>query len=304
MKEIRARIAGRYEARSLTRVSGRALLRSLGVLFALALILTPDIALDREQTRTTEPKSFFVGSDVASNGPGTSCDTTLVSASESQPVGTGPCPGVRPGAIVRSESGSCTFNFLFRGSDGIRYMGTAGHCILNSDGEISYRPGKGPVASDAEGKRIGEFAYAILRKPKDFALVRLDPNVKARPKMCHFGGPTGMNKDTTSERVLLHYYGNGIGIGNLQVVYQPVLPARSALARNLEDPDQVFATGAAIFGDSGGGVISEDGRAVGALVAIGSFEGAIVITRLAPQLRRAERALDISLELRRAAKES
>jgi hypothetical protein len=29
------------------------------------------------------------------------------------------------------------------------------------------------VAKDADGKRIGEFAYAIVQYPKDFALIRL-----------------------------------------------------------------------------------------------------------------------------------
>ncbi len=275
----------------------------MGLLLAVVVTFASHVPpLEAEETKRPEPKSYAVRSEVAPGRlaarPG--CGATLVSASGVQPVGTGPCPGVRPGAIVESKTGGCTFNFLFQGSDGNRYMGTAGHCILNTDGEIAYRAGKGPVASDAEGQRIGEFAYAILRDPKDFALIRLDPNVKAKAKMCHFGGPTGVNKDSTSDAVVLHYYGNGIGIGNLQVVNQPVLPARSAIAENLEDPDQVFATGAAIFGDSGSGVISDDGRAVGALVAVG-YPGPILITRLGPQLRRAEKALDIGLTLRRAA---
>ena len=52
------------------------------------------------------------------------------------PVGTGPCPGVRPGAIVRADIyyDHCTLNFLFLGSDGSRYIGTAGHCITDAGG--------------------------------------------------------------------------------------------------------------------------------------------------------------------------
>ena len=56
--------------------------------------------------------------------------------------------------------------------------------------------GSGPVARDGNGNRIGEFAYAILQEPKDFALIRLDSGVAASPQMCHFGGPTGTNSDT------------------------------------------------------------------------------------------------------------
>jgi SAM-dependent MidA family methyltransferase len=51
------------------------------------------------------------------------------------------------------------------------------------------------------GNRIGEFAYAILQDPKDFALIRLDPGVAANPQMCHFGGPTGVIPLRTFSRV-------------------------------------------------------------------------------------------------------
>src|SRR5205085_11992013 len=44
-------------------------------------------------------------------------------------VGSGRCPGVRPGGRVLTQIGDCTFNFLFRAPDGTRYMGTAGHCV-------------------------------------------------------------------------------------------------------------------------------------------------------------------------------
>lgn len=56
------------------------------------------------------------------------------------------------------------FNFLFPGSDGRRYIGTAGHCILGDSpfggdaGEATWAPGSGPVARDGAGDRIGEVA--------------------------------------------------------------------------------------------------------------------------------------------------
>ena len=131
----------------------------------------------------------------------------LIQVPAAAPVGTGTCPGraarrdrrTATPASARSTSSS-------HGSDGSRYIGTAGHCILGESpiggdvGEESWAPGTGPVARDGDGNRIGEFAYAILQDPKDFALIRLDPGVAANPQMCHFGGPTGTNTDQPAPR--------------------------------------------------------------------------------------------------------
>lgn len=235
--------------------------------------------------------------------------TMLIPVPAATPVGTGACPGVRPGATVRMDKGQCTFNFLFMGSDGRLYIGTAGHCILGDSavggdvGESSWAPGRGPAARDGMDRRVGEFAYAVLEDPKDFALIRLDAGVAASPAMCHFGGPTGMNTSTPPLLVVLHYFGNGIGVGS-------VVPARSAIAFGMPDPDHVFAQGIAVPGDSGSGVISGDGRAVGVLVTVGVHSasigaggldaGVIGITRLPPQVTRAELVLGIKLLLQTA----
>lgn len=221
------------------------------------------------------------------------------------PVGTGSCPGVRPGALLETPTGFCTFNFLFNGSDGRRYMGTAGHCILGDGplaedaGERTWARGTGPVVLDGSGRRVGEFAYAVLQGARDFALVRLDSGVSASPSMCYFGGPTGINTSTTNGPVVLHHFGNGLLIGG-------ALPARTHVTPTLSNADSAFAYGAAMLGDSGAGVISSDGRAVGVLVTIGVHvngvlnHGVIGITRLKPQLDRAASRLRIGLTLRTA----
>ena len=236
---------------------------------------------------------------------------TLIPVPAAAPLGTGTCPGVRPGAIVLTDVGQCTLNFLFQGSDGSRYIGTAGHCILGTSpfggdvGEMAWAPGTGPVARDSEGNPIGEFAYAILQDPKDFSLIRLDPLVEASAAMCHFGGPTAVNDDRPGlfEPVVLNWFGNGVGVGL-------VLPARSAVAMGMPSPDHVFADGAAAPGDSGSGVISSDGRAVGVLVTVGVHTasigsdgldaGLIGMTRLTPQVERAQQVLGVDLALQTA----
>ena len=223
------------------------------------------------------------------------------------PVGLPAAAGVQPGGAVESDVAVCTLNFLFRDGGGTRYIGTAGHCIIpgHNDGETVWAPGNGPPARDGHGQRIGEFAYAVHDHPKDFALIRLDPGVDARPDVAHFGGPTGVNVDQHGDPVVLHHYGGG---GDAAAV----LPARSALAVGLPEADYVKAVGVARGGDSGSPVISADGRAVGVLVASeprgivigadGVDGGTIEITRLVPQVARAEEALGVFLSLQTAAR--
>lgn len=236
---------------------------------------------------------------------GRACDLIPVEADAvldvpATPIGIGACPGVRPGAQVRTPRGSCTFNFVFDGSDGRRYIGTAGHCILSSGGERIWSADNGPVARDSTNARIGEFAYAALVSPKDFALIRLDEGVEANPAMCHFGGPTEINDDLVYQPTVLHHFGQGL-------VYGDTVPGRTHLATKITNPNSVFANGLAIFGDSGSGVISGDGRAIGVLVTGGvhmydvTSTSLIGITRIAPQVARAEQQLGISLTLATAA---
>ncbi|MGH7337127.1 MAG: hypothetical protein ACREI7_06095 [Myxococcota bacterium] len=232
--------------------------------------------------------------------------TRLIEVPTAAPVGITACPGVRPGAIVTSDAGQCTFNAAFAGSDGRLYIGTAGHCILGESpsggdvGEESWDSGTGPMARDGAGAAIGRFAYAILQDPKDFALIELDADVPLDAQMCHFGGPSAMNSDQPSGPVVLHHYGNGVGLGAL-------LPARSGAALGMPHPDHVYAQAAAVPGDSGSLVISDDGRAVGVLVTVGVHSssigvptvdaGIVGITRFAPQVARAEQVLGIDLTL-------
>ena len=254
------------------------------------------------RSAATKASSAFTLGDAKCNLIG------VPTADGSMPVGVGSCPGVRPGGEISSEIGLCTLNFLFETPDKERYIGTAGHCILNTDspvsgenmGEKTWPKGGGPAAKDTSGKRFGEFAYAVLQDPKDFALIRLDPGVEASPEMCNYGGPTGINEDISDGPKVLHYWGNGVGIGT-------ALPARSAVAYGFPNADHVYAAGIALPGDSGSGVITDDGRAVGVLVTTGlhgvGFDengvdfGTVGITRIVPQINQAQKALGIKLTM-------
>ena len=216
------------------------------------------------------------------------------------------CPGVRPGAVLRipAEHAQCTFNAMFLGSDGARYMSTAGHCILEGTNikEKAWPVGKGPVAADGNGARVGEFAYAVLDDPRDLALIRLDKGVTASPQLCHFGGPTHMAGNTAGPAVLDHF-GQGVAISGL-------LPGRTQLALSLADPDRLDVIGLATPGDSGSLVETADGGAVGVLVTTGfgvGFTGSgtpdignVGITRFVPQLAHAAQVTGVKYTLQTA----
>lgn len=243
----------------------------------------------------------------------TSCHGRGAPTASGIPVGTTSCPVLGPGSYALAEGGTgCTLNFVFAGSDGSRYIGTAGHCVLVPpsgsepvDMEMSWPPGEGPAAMTGFGERFGEFAFAAWRPyvwpPRDFALIRLDAATQVSESLCHWGGPTGLNEDLTDDPTTLRYYGQG-------VVVSKVVPARTAIATSMMDPLQVWATGVGVPGDSGSAVISEDARAVGVLVAGSAWAypfpaltvGDIIIMRLGPQLARAGHVLGQDLALRTA----
>lgn len=236
----------------------------------------------------------------------------LVEMPTAGPLGVTSCPGVRPGSIVDAGGGLCSLNFMFTDPSGQRYMGTAGHCLLATStlggggdaGEVSFAPGEGPAARDILGGRIGEFAYAVLQDPKDFALIRLDDGVDANPQVCVFGGPTGLNEDNPGllAPTVLSSFGNPLGLGT-------GVTAKSFVALGMPSDDHVFATGLVLPGDSGGPVIDSAGRAVGVVVSTGLHTGEgllglegldaglVGITRIVPQLERAETVLGTDLTL-------
>ena len=240
---------------------------------------------------------------------------SLIAVPAAGPFGVSSCPGVRPGAIIQTSTGSCSLNFLFTDTRGDRFIGTAGHCLLATTsiggggnvGEVTFAEGEGPEALDGQGNRIGEFAYAVLEDPKDFALIRLDEGVEANPQVCTFGGPTGINDSQPGllEPTVLTSYGNPLGLGT-------GVTAKSFVALGMPNQDHLFATGLVLPGDSGGPVLDEAGRAVGvvvttglhppsdlqSLVALDGLDAGLVgITRIGPQIERAGDALGTDFDI-------
>lgn len=227
---------------------------------------------------------------------------TLALPGGTVPVGTGPCPGVRPGAFLMVEDANgCTFNFVFEGfgpggdSTG-HYIGTAGHCL--GEGTHVFGEGEGNRVFDRSGEHIGRLAYSEndVTAERDFALIKVEPGVEVNPAMCHWGGPESMLAQPVDEIVELKHFGNGLG-------FSGTVPARTGYAERLTAPQKQWVHAAAFRGDSGSGVMTADGRAVGVLVG-GGFGGdendgigTVAVTRLGPALERAEAALGINFEL-------
>ena len=235
------------------------------------------------------------------------CDTQLVLRGDPEPVAPGTCPGVRPGAYVESEDLSgeragCSFNFVFngftRGVDPValgRYIGTAGHCVLVTEGQHSWSAGKGPRVFDSTGRHINRYVFAVQKGARDFALIKLLPGVRSNPRMCHWGGPTGIIAGPVEGTLELKHFGQGTGLGD-------TIPARTAIGQDLADRDEARAWGAVVFGDSGSGIIAADGRALGVIVSMGAGytpggSGTVGITRLSPQVDLAEQVLGLDFRL-------
>jgi len=216
------------------------------------------------------------------------------------PVGTSSCPGVRPGAIYQTEAGDgCSMSFLFRGSDRRYYAASAGHCIWATSNigpsagkEQKWAPGSGLRITDGSGDTVGRFAYGVWTDNRDFALIRVDPDVEVSAAMCYFGGPTSLYTAHSSGTVFLKHFGNGVLLGD-------TIPARTAFTTDTTDPLWVYAYAAALPGDSGSGVMTENGQAIGTLVQL-DVDGTTGITRLDASVAEAEKFMGIKLKLQTA----
>jgi hypothetical protein len=209
-------------------------------------------------------------------------------------------PIVRPGSGIQIDGeGVCTLGFLFeqRSSDGgpSTFWGmTAGHCVLEKNVASKAWPrGGGPQVTLFDTTWLGEarFAHAERGLRLDFALVELDAqNLRLDPQACFWGGPTALHSARSSEPQDVMIFGHGLEV-------EPRQLRVDSLSGEL-----VEYTGASYQGDSGGPVLSQDGRALGVTHTVGvSNHNARVWTgeavRLDRQLQWIEQNLGLELDL-------
>ncbi len=218
---------------------------------------------------------------------------------------------IRPGIRLHFGYGaSCTSNFVFTDAQGEIYLGTAAHCVTALGENVWRAEGDAYTGSRRVG-HIGRVVYSsqisdgvdsypceILftcsdEEWDDFALIKIFSEMGRRvnPSMRKFGGPTGV---ISYEEVRLWDRVLTAGYSELRPgPYQ--LGAREAYVREKVDPHRIYVTGGTgVFGDSGSGVISSDGRAVGTLVTLRTPDNGVV-SLFYSLARAATRGFDVQL---------
>ena len=166
---------------------------------------------------------------------------------------------IQPGAMLQTDAGQCTLNFVFDGvgakNAGKTYIGTAAHC-----GEKV-----GQEARDVDDAPFGTFAfiadagdaafdYAFIEVAAEH-LSRVDPALKGHPEL-----PTGFTTpEETETGDLVQMSGYGLGFGETQ----PTQEMRQTVLQS-DDADLFTLSGPSVNGDSGGPFVHiPTGKALG-----------------------------------------
>jgi len=197
------------------------------------------------------------------------------------------CPGVQgagvaAGGCIVAPAG-CTANFVFA-SGGSQYIGTARHCVNAIGDELVMQVDPTTLAV------VGTVAYMTSGEGEpgnDWSLTRIDPAVAAKwgvsPEVPIVGGPYGVYSGCDLGTPLLHY-GHGYGVAVSQGKVE------GGVSTNWHDDGFGWA-GVGAPGDSGSGVLTSDGQAVGdfthLIVDLGDYLGSNLagmrITRMMSQ---------------------
>jgi hypothetical protein len=213
---------------------------------------------------------------------------------------------VRPGAGIQiSGAGTCTLGFLFvqRGLHDAppTYWGlTAGHCVGDFGVHQAWARGAGPTVTLFDTAPIGEVRFAHLEPAAglDVALVQLDDEyVTLNPQVCFWGGPTALHTTRQSGPADLVMFGHALEV-----------EARPLRAVSMTG-DIVEYIGPTYQGDSGGPVLTADGRALGLEHGVGpSIKGSQfsngTAVRVDRQLQWIKQNLGLELDLMAAPSEN
>jgi hypothetical protein len=188
---------------------------------------------------------------------------------------------IRPGAATLTDHAICTANFVFHDGAGNVYLGQAAHCSSNNDsgsldGCLNDSLPLGTPVRIAGATRPGTLAYnswiAMDQRREtdlnqclynDFALVKVDPADYGRvsPNLRFSGGPTGLVQNVVDDS---RVFGFGSNISDTGI--QPHAKSGRSLQQGAGGMAHVVQLGPpGISGDSGSGLVDEQGRAFGVL---------------------------------------
>lgn len=224
---------------------------------------------------------------------------------------------IRPGVVMESDGGQCTSNFVFTDRALTKvYLGFAAHCVADGaatdtnaceDGVTPFDLG---AQVDVEGaSRPASLAYtswgAMLDANEtgdgvcannDFAVVELDPDDwgAVNPAMLQFGGPSALatSSDARPRAKLLSYGHSGLRMGT-----ETLNPREGYVLESFDGGwghAAVFVT-SGVPGDSGSGVLTGDGRALGILVTLGAGTNGIANLDKALEYARSHGGPDLVL---------
>jgi hypothetical protein len=208
---------------------------------------------------------------------------TVIAGGTAEAGGFPPLGGstVHPGVVLYVDNKACTANFVFRDAAGHYYIGEAAHCVASGapakfngclDPVLPLGSEIGVAGSDVKGK-LAYSSWATMQKigekdgvvclTNDFALVRLpDDAIKTlNPSVPYFGGPTGLAPGNAGTGDFVYSFGNS----PLRYGISDLAPKRGVIV-DRTDSDWTFLcyfVTPVIPGDSGSGVMDEQGRALG-----------------------------------------
>jgi hypothetical protein len=192
---------------------------------------------------------------------------------------------IHPGVQTVSPTGQCTSNFIFtNGADVL--IGQAAHCTgtggatdtngclagslpLNTPVEIqgASRPGR-LVYSSWLAMHAAHESDADTCRYNDFALVRIDAADVARvnPSVPYWGGPNGIDGNGTALGDRVYTYGNS----SLRLGLTLLSPKTGTSLGTTGGgwSHTIYTVTPGIPGDSGSGVMSQGGQALGVLVTV------------------------------------
>ena len=205
---------------------------------------------------------------------------------------------IRPGIQVISSAGQCTSNFVYTSRDNkTAYIGIAAHCVTGSKvgDEVDIGPGvargtiaysswymtghsdPGPGGSEA-GASCSKEKDASTCNYNDFVLVAIAASDRASvsPSMMHFGGPTALAASGAVQMLdkVLTYGNSGLRGGVDQASWKEGYVADHSDSWTVS----VDTVTPGIPGDSGSGVMTGDGKALGIFVTLnGDGSGGVTV---------------------------